>query len=157
MTTVPTVRGSYVRSTIRALDPVWFQRAAEHQARLTMPAGALGRLLDMGRQLSAIQETLTPHTEPAAVLVMAADHGIAEEGVSAYPQEVTGQMVANFLHGGAAISVLARRQGARVIVADLGVKIPVLSRPEGQGCTYVADLTVARGTANFLHGPAMTS
>ena len=92
---------------IASLDPAWFRRAAEHQARLTMPAGALGRLLELGRLLCAVQETLRPCTDPAAVLVMAADHGVAVEGVSAYPQEVTGQMVANFLRGGAAINVLA--------------------------------------------------
>src|SRR4051812_7138821 len=103
-------------ATILPLNPAWFECAAEHQARLTMPTGALGRLLDLGRQLCAIQETLRPITDPAAVLVMAADHGVADEGVSAYPQAVTGQMVANFLHGGAAINVLARRQGAAVIV-----------------------------------------
>jgi nicotinate-nucleotide--dimethylbenzimidazole phosphoribosyltransferase len=117
-----------------------------------MPTGALGRVLELGRQLCAIQETLQPRAEPAAVLVMAADHGIAAEGVSAYPQEVTGQMVANFLRGGAAINVLARRQKARVLVVDMGVKNPLaLPHPD-----YVADLTVASGTANFLHGPAMT-
>src|SRR5207245_7953784 len=93
---------------IRPIDPLWLERAAQHQARLTMPSGALGRLLDLGRQLCAIQETLQPHAEPAAVVVLAADHGIAEEGVSAYPQAVTGQMVTNFLRGGAAINVLAR-------------------------------------------------
>jgi nicotinate-nucleotide--dimethylbenzimidazole phosphoribosyltransferase len=144
-------------TAIPPLDLAWLRRAAEHQARLTMPAGALGRLLDLGRQLCAVQETLRPHGEPAAVLVLAADHGIAAEGVSAYPQEVTGQMVANFLRGGAAINVLARRQGARVIVADLGVKNPLPSAAVREGCTYVAELAVARGTANFLQGPAMTA
>src|SRR5207247_1854288 len=104
--------------SIAELDTNWFRRAAEHQARLTMPAGALGRLLDLGRQLCAIQETLTPQGEPAAVVVMAGDHGVVEEGVSAYPQEVTEQMVLNFLRGGAAINVLARQQGARVCVVD---------------------------------------
>lgn len=101
-----------------------------------MPTGALGRLLDLGQQLCAVQETLQPVGEPAAVLVLAADHGVAAEGVSAYPQEVTGQMLANFQTGGAAINVLARRAGARVVVVDMGVQ--------------------PRGTANFLHGPAMT-
>src|SRR5947209_5120691 len=72
--------------TVTPLDPAWLQRAAEYQARLTMPAGALGRLLDLGRQLCAVQETLAPRAEPAAALVLAADHGIAAEGVSAYPQ-----------------------------------------------------------------------
>src|SRR5579864_1580835 len=113
-----------MKTAIPQVDPAWFQRAAEHQARLTMPAGALGRLLELGRQLCAIQETLRPQTEPAAVMVMAADHGVTEEGVSAYPQHVTGQMVLNFLAGGAAINVLAKRQGARVLVVDMGVRQP---------------------------------
>lgn len=141
---------------IAPLSPAWFQRAAEYQARLTMPTGALGRLLDLGRQLCAIQETLTPVTEPASVLVMAADHGVAEEGVSAYPQAVTGQMVVNFLCGGAAINVLARRQGARVLVVDMGIKDPTGLNP-GSSSVFVGDQVVARGTANFVRGPAMTA
>ncbi len=141
---------------ISAVDPSWFRRAADYQARLTMPAGALGRLLDLGRQLCAVQETLHPQGGPAAVLVLAADHGIAAEGVSTYPQEVTGQMVANFLRGGAAVNVLARRQGARVVVVDMGVKHPPPPVPACDGCVYVADGAIARGSANFLHGPAMT-
>jgi nicotinate-nucleotide--dimethylbenzimidazole phosphoribosyltransferase len=128
------------------LDPAWFSRAAEHQARLTMPTGALGRLLDLGRQLCAVQETLAPHADPTAVLVFAADHGVAEEGVSAYPQAVTAQMLANFRGGGAAISVLARRQGSTLHVVDVGVK----------GTAGAADTRLGDGTANFLHGPAMT-
>jgi nicotinate-nucleotide--dimethylbenzimidazole phosphoribosyltransferase len=135
--------------TICPLDPAWLTRAAAHQATLTMPAGALGRLLDLGRQLCAVQETLRPTAEPAAVVVLAADHGVADEGVSAYPQAVTGQMLANFHRGGAAINVLARRVGASVLVADFGVKSP----PAG----WKADTAIATGTANFLHGPAMTA
>lgn len=121
---------------IQRIDSAWYQRAAAYQATLTMPTGALGRLLDLGQQLCAIQETLRPVTEPAAVLVLAADHGIAAEGVSAYPREVTKQMLANFQAGGAAINVLARRSGARVLAVDVGVG--------------------SAGTANFLHGPAMS-
>src|SRR5262249_13841914 len=119
--------------------------------------GALGRLLDLGRQLCAIQETLAPYGEPAAVVVLAADHGVATEGVSAFPQDVTGQMVANFLRGGAAINVLARRQRARVFVADLGIKDPESLPPLADNPDWVGGLAVARGTANFLHGPAMTA
>jgi nicotinate-nucleotide--dimethylbenzimidazole phosphoribosyltransferase len=146
-----------VSATIAPLDPAWLQRAAARQARLTMPPGALGRLLDLGRQLCAIQETLAPRAEPAVVVVLAADHGVAAEGVSAFPQEVTGQMVANFLRGGAAINVLARRQGARVLVADLGIKNPEALAPLGVHPDWVGGLAVAQGTANFLHGPAMTA
>jgi nicotinate-nucleotide--dimethylbenzimidazole phosphoribosyltransferase len=138
------------------LNPSWFRRAAEYQARLTMPTGALGRLLEIGRQLCAIQETLPPRTEPAAVVVMAADHGITEEGVSAYPSEVTGQMVLNFLRGGAAINVLAKRQGARVLVVDMGIRQPPSPQPFDSQAEWVADLAVARGTNNFAKSPAMT-
>jgi nicotinate-nucleotide--dimethylbenzimidazole phosphoribosyltransferase len=133
-------------SDVPPLDPVWFHRAAVYQARLTMPTGALGHLLHLGRQLCAVQETLAPHADPAAVLVFAADHGITEEGVSAYPQAVTAQMVANFRRGGAAINVLARRQGASLHVIDVGVK----------GSSGAEDTRVGDGTANFLHGPAMS-
>jgi len=135
---------------IPPVDHSWFQRAAEHQARLTMPTGALGRLLDLGRQLCAVQETLQPIASPAAVVVMAADHGVAAEGVSAYPQAVTGQMVQNFLNGGAAINVLARRQNARVHVVDMGVIAPPVA-------SELISCPVAPGTANFLHRSAMST
>ncbi|MCS6852616.1 MAG: nicotinate-nucleotide--dimethylbenzimidazole phosphoribosyltransferase [Gemmataceae bacterium] len=138
--------------TIPPLDWDWWTRAAEYQGELIMPRGALGRLLELGRQLCAAQRTLACRAEPAAVLVLAADHGIAAEGVSAYPQEVTAQMVVNYLQGTAAVNVLARRLGMRVVVADLGMKTPVSAHHPD----YVPDLAVARGTANFLHGPAMT-
>ena len=141
---------------IPELDPAWFRRAEEYQGRLTMPRGALGRLLELGRQLCAIQETLQPETEPAAVLVMAADHGVTEEGVSAYPAEVTGQMVLNFLRGGAAINVLAKRQGARVLVVDMGVQRPISPQALAGQAEWVADLAVARVTHNFVKSPAMT-
>lgn len=141
--------------TIHPPDPTWFARAAEHQQRLTMPTGALGRLLDLGRQLCAIQETLAPRADPAAVLVLAADHGVAAAGVSAYPQEVTGQMVANFLRGGAAVNVLARRQGARVVVVDVGVRNTAAFEAFGAHPDLVRS-PIAPGTANFAHGPAMS-
>jgi nicotinate-nucleotide--dimethylbenzimidazole phosphoribosyltransferase len=88
---------------------------------------------------------------------MAADHGVAAEGVSAYPQEVTGQMVANFLRGGAAINVLARRLGAQVLVVDMGVKAPPEMPQADQAAAWISGLGPAKGTANFLHGPAMTA
>ncbi len=141
---------------IAPLDPVWLRRAAEHQDRLTMPRGALGRLLDVGRQLCAIQETLRPHADPAAVVVLAADHGVVAEGVSAYPQEVTAQMATNFLRGGAAINVLARRLGLRLHVFDLGIKDLSSLVEEDRRRLRSAD-AVAPGTANFARGPAMTA
>jgi nicotinate-nucleotide--dimethylbenzimidazole phosphoribosyltransferase len=139
---------------IAPLDPAWFRRAAERQERLTMPRGALGRLLDLGLQLCAIQETLEPHAEPAAVLVLAADHGVAEEGVSAYPQAVTAQMVANFLSGGAAVNVLARRQRASLHVLNIGVTT-FLPADAGEGQLLGGNTWLGPGTANFLKGPAL--
>jgi nicotinate-nucleotide--dimethylbenzimidazole phosphoribosyltransferase len=121
-----------------------------------MPLGALGRVLELGRQLCAVQQTLRPSAQPAALLVLAADHGVAAEGVSAYPQEVTGQMLANFLRGGAAINVLARRQGARLLVVDMGVMSPPDGAPIDSRCSFVSDQAVTRGAANFLRGPALT-
>ena len=119
-----------------------------------MPPGSLGRLLDLGRQLAALQRTDRPEGRPALVAVFAADHGVAEAGVSAYPAEVTGQMVANYLRGGAAVNVLARRAGASVRVADLGVAH--LARRDRSA--RVLDLAgrFEPGTSNFLEGPAMS-
>src|SRR3954470_14702638 len=140
-------------STIGRLDPEWFTRAAAYQARLTMPTGALGRLLELGQLLCAVQERLRPRADPAAVVVAAADHGVAAEGVSAYPPEVTGQMVANYLRGGAAVNVLARRVGAAVRVVDLGVAHPV---PTPDPPPAFHSRPIRAGTWNFLDGPAMT-
>ena len=121
-----------------------------------MPAGALGRLLELGRQLCAVQETLKPQGEPAAVVVMAADHGVAEEGISAYPQEVTAQMILNFLHGGAAINVLARQQSAQVHVVDMGIKNAAVLGPAAAQLALAGTTAVAPGTSNLARMPAMT-
>jgi nicotinate-nucleotide--dimethylbenzimidazole phosphoribosyltransferase len=134
-------------------DLAWAERAAARQARLTMPPGSLGRLLEFGRQLAAIQRTDRPEAHPALVAVFAADHGVARAGVSAYPQEVTGQMVANFVAGGAAINVLARRAGASLEVVDLGVVHVPAGMAERGG---FRSLPIRAGTASFLEGPAMS-
>lgn len=138
---------------VEPADPEWAARAAARQARLTMPPGSLGRLLDLGRQLAAAQRSEQPIGHPALVAVFAADHGVAETGVSAYPSEVTGQMVANYLRGGAAVNVLARRAGASVKVVDLGVKHPVAG---SANCDGLISCPVGPGTANFVAGPAMS-
>jgi len=136
-------------------DPVWSARAAARQDRLTMPPGSLGRLLEIGRQLAAIQRTDRPRGTPALAAIFAADHGVSAAGVSAYPAEVTGQMVANYLRGGAAVNVLARRAGADVRVVDLGIAHrPSQLRPHEHGS--LLEHPIAPGTRNFLHGPAMT-
>ncbi|WP_440939975.1 nicotinate-nucleotide--dimethylbenzimidazole phosphoribosyltransferase [Immundisolibacter sp.] len=104
-------------------------RAAAHQARLTKPAGALGRLESLAVQLAAWQGTDRPSLQRVRACVFAADHGVAAHGVSAYPQAVTAQMVANFLSGGAAASVLAREQGVALEVVNLGTVGPVAEHP----------------------------
>jgi nicotinate-nucleotide--dimethylbenzimidazole phosphoribosyltransferase len=117
--------------------------------RKTKPRGSLGRLEELAAQIAAIRGSVAPEPLRAAIVVAAADHGVAAEGVSAYPQEVTGQMLANFASGGAAVSVIARRTGAELVVVDVGVVTP--SAVEG-----VRNARLGPGTANAAAGPAMT-
>jgi len=137
--------------SIPPLDPGAMRRATDRQARLTKPAGSLGVLEELSIRLAGMTGRLDPALNDAVVFVLAADHGVAAEGVSAYPREVTGQMVLNFVRGGAAINVLARQAHARVIVADLGVDADLPSLPE------LRALKVRRGTASITRGPAMTT
>ncbi|WP_386078355.1 nicotinate-nucleotide--dimethylbenzimidazole phosphoribosyltransferase [Vreelandella sp. F11] len=115
---------------------------------LTKPPGSLGGLEELAIQLSAIAGELKPSVTPPAVVVFAADHGVAAEGVSAFPQEVTAQMVANFANGGAAINVFARQIGAQVEIVDVGVAAPLTM----QGVTPAK---VRHGTANMVVEDAM--
>jgi nicotinate-nucleotide--dimethylbenzimidazole phosphoribosyltransferase len=117
---------------------------------LTKPPGSLGALEELAIQLSAITGELKPSVTPPAVIVFAADHGVAVEGVSAFPQEVTAQMVGNFVNGGAAINVFARQIGARVEVVDVGVT----STTTAPG---VVNASVRAGTANLLAHDAMST
>src|SRR4029077_3038641 len=114
----------------------------------TKPRGSLGRLEDLAVRIAAIRGTPTPGRLRAAVVIAAADHGVACRGVSAYPQEVTAQMLANFAAGGAAICVLARLVGAELHVFDLGVVGPPVAA--------VRDLRAGAGTGDLTEGPAMT-
>jgi len=131
-------------------------RAAEQAQRLldgkTKPRRSLGRLEDLACRLAAVRGTARPPLPAKAIVVMAADHGVTEEGVSAYPQEVSGQMLANFASGGAAINVLARHAGAQLLVVDMGVVHP----PTARAGLDIRDARIAAGTANFTRGPAMT-
>jgi nicotinate-nucleotide--dimethylbenzimidazole phosphoribosyltransferase len=130
--------------------------AREHHDRLTKPRGSLGRLESLGIQLAAISgQDPPPVPAPAAVAVFAADHGVVAEGVTPWPQEVTAQMVANFVAGGAAINVLARLMGATVTVVDVGVATDL----DSLGLTGAPNLLrrrVRSGTANLARGPAMS-
>ncbi|MBR7196750.1 nicotinate-nucleotide--dimethylbenzimidazole phosphoribosyltransferase [Pseudomonas sp. 14A] len=126
------------------------EQATERQQQLTKPAGSLGRLESVAVQLAGLQGQLKPTLEQVWIAIFAGDHGVVAEGVSAYPQEVTGQMLLNFVSGGAAISVLARQLGAQLEVVDLGTVNPALNLPG------VRHLNIGAGTANFAQGAAMT-
>lgn len=135
---------------ISPIDKVWLEQAAERQTQLTKPLGSLGALEEIANRLAAIRRTLKPEVFRQRIYVVAADHGVVAEGVSAYPRAVTAQMVYNFLRGGAAINVLARDCGIEVKVVDAGVDADFNDAP---GLIHAK---VARGTANFTRGPAMT-
>lgn len=126
------------------------QSARERQNQLTKPQGSLGRLEELSIRLAGITGKNIRNINDKVIIVMTGDHGVVAEGVSAYPQEVTLQMVMNFLGGGAAINVLARHIGARVIIVDMGVAADV---PASEGLIVKK---IAYGTANMSKGPAMT-
>ncbi len=134
---------------IPPLDESAMQAARARQIMLTKPQGSLGRLEELSIQLAGMMANPFPSVERKAVIVMAADHGVALEGVSAYPPEVTPQMVLNFLRGGAAINVLARQAGARVVVVDVGVAADFNS------AAGLIQRKVMPGTRNLAAGPAM--
>jgi nicotinate-nucleotide--dimethylbenzimidazole phosphoribosyltransferase len=126
------------------------QAARARQDRLTKPPGSLGRLETLSVQVAGITGQARPVIAHKAVITCAGDHGVAAQGVSAYPQAVTAQMVANFLDGGAAINVLARHVGARVVVVDAGVVADLDPRPG------LVIKKIAPGTADMSQGPAMS-
>ncbi|MGQ7957152.1 nicotinate-nucleotide--dimethylbenzimidazole phosphoribosyltransferase [Pseudomonas sp. SP16.1] len=132
------------------LDHVARAKAEARQQQLTKPAGSLGRLEALAIQLAAQQGSDIPTLERLWIAIFAGDHGVVAEGVSAYPQAVTGQMLRNFIGGGAAISVLADQLDAALEVIDLGTAVPLEPLPG------VRHLQVGAGTRNFVHAPAMT-
>ena len=141
-----------LRETIAAVKPLdneAMRRAQERQDQLTKPQGSLGVLEDLSIRLAGMRGDALPAVNRKVVIVMAGDHGVVEEGVSAFPQEVTPQMVANFAAGGAAINVLGRHVGADVRVVDVGVAAPI-------DIPGVIGRKVRPGTANMVKGPAMS-
>lgn len=135
---------------IQPIDQTAMTAARQRQNQLTKPAGSLGRLEELSIQLAGIQRKPLPSIKDKAIIVMAGDHGVVAEGVSAYPQEVTPQMVLNFLNGGAAINVLTRHIGARVVVVDMGIA----SKGEVTSPLLIQH-RVGPGTANLAQGQAM--
>lgn len=141
---------AWLDEPIAAVDATALAEAKARQRQLTKPPGSLGRLEEIGIRLAGLQSTQQPALERVQVWIFAADHGIAREGVSAFPQAVTAQMVRNFAAGGAAISVLAKQGGCALGVVNLGT-VEVLEPLPG-----VLDRRLGPGTASFLHQPAMT-
>lgn len=139
-----------VISQVKPLNEEAMQAARIRQDSLTKPKGSLGKLEEISIKVAGIKGDPRPKLKQKAIIVMAADHGVAAEGVSLYPQEVTRQMVFNFLSGGAGINVLARHIGARVIVVDMGVKGGFEPRPD------LICKMIDFGTGNIAQGPAMT-
>lgn len=136
--------------SIQPIDETAAQAARARQDTLTKPQGSLGRLEELSVQLAGITGNTIPMIKNKVIVTMAGDHGVVAEGVSAFPQEVTPQMVSNFLAGGAAINVLARFVGARVVVVDMGIAADL------PACEGLVSKKIAHGTANMTKGAAMT-
>ncbi|MEW6070042.1 MAG: nicotinate-nucleotide--dimethylbenzimidazole phosphoribosyltransferase [Candidatus Thermoplasmatota archaeon] len=136
-------------SKIKPLDIESMKLAKERQDELTKPQGSLGRLEELSIKIAGIKRDAFPSINHKVIITMAGDHGAAEEGVSAYPKEVTYQMVYNFVNGGAGINVLARHVGAKVVVVDMGVAADINN-------SLVVNKKINYGTRNFVKGPAMT-
>lgn len=135
---------------IKPLKKEFFDMAWKRLNNLTKPQGSLGKLEEIAAKLVAIYENPMPEIKKKAVLVFASDHGVTQEGVSAYPKEVTAQMVFNFLRGGAGINVLARHAGAEVVVVDVGIDY------DFEKVNGLISKKVVKGTGNIAKGPALT-
>lgn len=135
---------------IKPIDPDLLTRAQARLDMLTKPKDSMGRLEEFARRMVAITGELRPTLVKKTIFTFAGDHGVADEGVSAFPKEVTRQMVLNFISGGAGINVLARHAGADVVVVDMGVDFDFDETPG------LLNRKVVRGTGNIRRGPAMT-
>ena len=135
---------------LKPLDRGAMDSARSRQDTLTKPQGSLGRLEELSIKLAGIQGRAIPQIRHKAIFTLAGDHGVVAEGVSAYPQAVTAQMVYNFLRGGAGINVLARLVGARVIIVDMGVAAELEPHPQ------LVSRKIAAGTEDMFLRPAMT-
>lgn len=139
-----------ILNSIQPLDADSLRKARERLDSLAIPRGSLGRLMDLGQQYAGIRQSIMPKISRKRIYTFAADHGVVEEGVSAFPKQVTREMVFNFMRGGAGINVLARHAGAEVIVVDMGVDYD-FEKTEG-----LRIKKIARGTRNMAKEPAMT-
>lgn len=158
-TPTPPAQGTLLTRTIAAItpaDPTAMAAARERQQQLTKPLGSLGVVEDISVQLAGLAGTCPPPMpDPAAVAVFAADHGVAVHGISVWPQEVTIQMVANYLAGGAGVNVFARQAGAHLLVVDVGIAGTVPDPEPGQDVPLLRR-RIRPGTADMTVQPAMT-
>lgn len=146
-----------IKETITNIDEpdyALMNLAQKRLDNLTKPQGSLGRLEELAKQIVGITRNENPRIKNKVIFTLAADHGVAEENVSAFPKEVTTQMVYNFISGGAGINVLANHLGARVIVVDIGVAAKL--QVQKHLCRNFIDRKIAYGTKNFAKGPAMS-
>lgn len=142
---------NWINTPCNNRDSQYKNHAIARQTQLTKPPGSLGELENIAIRLADLQQTYTPTATAISIAVFAADHGIAQEGVSAFPQEVTAQMLMNFLSGGAAISVMAQQLNAHLEVIDVGIIKPL---PAQQGLIIER---AGAGTENCINAPAMTN
>ncbi len=149
---------SELKKIIEEIEPInsdIVAKAKEHTAQLVMPPRALGRLHDISERICGIQNTLTPDVSKKSVIVFAGDHGVVEEGISAFPQVVTLEMIRCFIKGGAGINAISRFVKADVLVVDMGIVPDFVPANENEAQIF-RNLKVAKGTNNLAKGPAMT-
>jgi nicotinate-nucleotide--dimethylbenzimidazole phosphoribosyltransferase len=139
-----------ILKAIKPMDNLSMETARARQDTLTKPQGSLGKMEDLSVKIAGIQGKPVPQIEHKAIITMAGDHGVVKEGVGNWPQEVTTQMVNNFLSGGAGINVLGRHTDTRIIIVDMGIAGELESHPQ------LISRKIATGTNNIVRGPAMT-
>jgi len=144
------MKTDWLKAPVRIINPDWRVSARQKQQQLTKPEGSLGRLEDIAVKVSALHGCARPGLEKIHIVIFAADHGVAQEGVSAFPASVTLGMIRNFANGGAAISVMAQELGADLEVVNLG------TLEAQEDLLGVIQEIIAPGTANFRHQPAMS-
>ena len=145
----------WFKEAVKTISEESIQSAQSHQSVLTKPPGSLGKLEELAERFAGWQATKHPKLNSIGVRVFAGDHGVCAQGVSAFPQEVTAQMVLNFLHGGAAISVLSEQIGADFTVVNMGTVAPVPVEGRQFERRFIAE-NIAPGTKDFTKEPAMT-
>jgi len=145
----------WLKEPAKEISRLHFDNALKHQARLTKPVGSLGRLEEISVRIGAMQATPVPTPDPMHISIFAGNHGVTQLGVSAYPKEVTGQMIKNFSDGGAAINIMAKELDAKIEVICLGVVLP--EEYFGLAVHNITKISLPAETQNIANTPAMTT